>query len=427
MKFSTIGGLALAALSANVAHAAKFADKTCTGPLCIYAVYDDQALQVEYTAAYKGTVGWFGVGQGARMAGANIMVGWPTSSGSVVMSQRYTTSHADPSPSAVKAQAAIPNTSASTTNSSMTVLSWTFPVASGFASSKTAHIWAYSGTSPSSSDSSANIREHDKKGTTYLDLTKALSTTPTSTGANPKASNSGSSTPTNSDGSGDASGDSADEEGSGSAVANRDLSDRTTQMYLAHMIFMTVAWFGLIAAGILVGRFGRVYFPSSWFHIHRIMQGSALVLIIIGFALGYSAVESEGGPHFQDTHNKIGLIMFILVIIQAFWGQIGHMIFRAKNVRLQNYGHILLGVVLFFGLALWQARTGFEAWEWMAPDWIPNILYPVWFGIITLLFLAGLALLPRERRNAAARANRVSDLQRIGSDQDKYGQEKYHV
>lgn len=73
MKASSYFSLALCAFS-SLANAAMFGDQVCRGSLCISAVYDDQALSVKYVAAYTGTVGWVGVGQGSRMSGANMMV-----------------------------------------------------------------------------------------------------------------------------------------------------------------------------------------------------------------------------------------------------------------------------------------------------------------------------------------------------------------
>ncbi|CAD6885720.1 unnamed protein product [Tilletia controversa] len=383
-------------------QAAKFGDQYCKNTLCISAVYDDEALSVQYKAIFTGSgVGWIGVGQGNQMVGANMMVGWPTSDGKVVLSQRTTSSYVQPTTQLVKAQAFVPNTDASTTNSSMTVLSWTFPVQAGFASSKTSHIWAMSTVSPNSADASATIVKHNHEGVMNMDLTKPLQTNAASSG-----SVSSSSAPT-SDPTPTTDGPSSSSDSEDALPIIRDLSLRPVRLFLAHMIIMSIAWMGLVPAGILIGRYGRTLFPASWLRVHRAVQISAVALTIVGFGLAYQACSDAGIPHFGKTHQRVGLAMFILCIIQSFWGQIGHMIFRAKGIRYVNFGHMLLGSVLFFGLTLWQVRSGLALWLWQPPKGIADILFPVWFGIITAAWLLGLLLLPRQHRKAAESKEKI--------------------
>ncbi|CAD6938546.1 unnamed protein product [Tilletia laevis] len=75
------------------------------------------------------------------------------------------------------------STDASTTNSSMTVVSWTFPVEASFASSKTSHIWAMSTISPNSADASATIVKHNREGVMNMDLTKPPKTNAAASGS----------------------------------------------------------------------------------------------------------------------------------------------------------------------------------------------------------------------------------------------------
>ncbi|KAE8223386.1 hypothetical protein CF319_g3577 [Tilletia indica] len=363
---------------AALAQADTFGDSFCKGSLCVTAVFDDQASSVSYTAVTSGKVGWVGVGQGDRMAGANMMVGWPQPDGTVVLSQRSTTSHMPPT-TATLTNAFVPDQAASTTNASMTIFRWTFPVSAGFASGSTSHIFAISPTSPNSPDPSAPIGKHNRHGIFDLDFTKAT------TSADVPAS-----VPFSAGTFGTKSGS------SGSIPKMRDLSVMSTRLFLAHMIVMSIAWMGLVPAGILIGRYGRTLLPNSWFKVHRAVQTSAVLFIVAGFALGVSAVKKDGLPHFDNTHKRLGLAMFILVLIQASWGQIGHLIFRSTAIRLQNFGHILLGVVLFFGLSLWQVRSGLELWTWQPPSAIRDVVFPVWFAVVTFLWLVGLLLLPRD-------------------------------
>ncbi|KAE8266744.1 hypothetical protein A4X09_0g5599 [Tilletia walkeri] len=405
MRFGPSILLSAVALAAST-RAAKFGDQFCKSALCIGAIYDDEAMTVSYKAVYTGTApGWIGVGQGPQMAGANMMVGWATSDGKVVLSQRSAPSHVMPTAQQVKASAFVPNADASSTNSSMTVLSWMFPVQAGFASSKTAHIWSISSVSPNSADANANLVKHNQDGHMSLDLTKLIQTKAPASGSGTGNSTTGTGSGTADDPmptSGGSSSDGQEYEG-----GIRDLSLRPVRLYLAHMIVMCIAWFGLVPAGILIGRFGRTLFPDSWLKFHRGVQMTAVLAIIIGFGLAVSAVSSIGDPHFEGTHQRVGLAMFILVLIQASWGHIGHFLFKSRGSRLVNYGHILLGTVLFFGLALWQVRTGFGEWAWQAPSFVPNIVFPVLFGVITAAWLLGMLLIPRQNRRATESREKI--------------------
>ncbi|KAK0568311.1 hypothetical protein OC861_002101 [Tilletia horrida] len=394
-----------------VAQGERFGDRFCKDNLCVSAVYDDQALTVKYTAAYSGEIGWVGFGQGAHMAGANMMV-------SLVRSEQET----ERSFPHLRALASVTGRladfrwagrSVSTdqliawgaderepADPTVAVFSWTFPVEASFASARTPHIWALSSISPHSNDPNARLRPHDhRKGIITLDFTKPVSGVhPTSHNASskiPDADGPAKSLAANTSIEDVAPTKSAEIPRPGPAnlsnvdpksihpAAERDLSDHSVRR-------------------ILVGRF-RVFLPDRWINIHRTLQTSALILILFGFACAFEAVHSMRFAHFVGTHGKLGLVMIILVMIQASMGQLSIFLFRSKGTRLVNYGHLLLGIVLFFVLSLWQIRSGFHAWAWKAPSWIPDIFFPVWFSIIAVLFFGGLALLPQERRSVIAR------------------------
>ncbi|KAL9935217.1 hypothetical protein V8E36_005565 [Tilletia maclaganii] len=377
MKISA-RSLQIAALAlASWAYAAKFGDRHCVSNLCLTAVYDDQASSVEYQAVYTGTVGWVGIGQGEEMAGANMMVGWP-SNGNVVLSQRTTPSQC----------------------SSLHFRNQSPGVRAQRASlyDHTPHIWASSPGAPASSDPSAAIQRHNRHGFISLDFTQPVNVT----GQVPDA--------VTSTGTADGGGGNSE---SSTVRPMRDLSRKPVRLFLAHMIFMTIAWMGLVPAGILVGRFGRSY--RSWLKYHRAIQLASLAFITIGFALGVSGVKSAGGPHFENTHQRLGLAMFVLVLIQAAGGQVGHIIFRSKGIRLQNYGHMLLGVVLFFGLSLYQIREGFKIWMWRAPKGVYDIFFPLWFALITVVWLGGTLLLPRQVKAGKAGRDGGGEKLRLGS------------
>ncbi|KAK0524869.1 hypothetical protein OC842_005698 [Tilletia horrida] len=400
---------------ASVAQGALFGDKYCRSNLCLQATYDDAAAKIDYVLALKGggsPFGWVGIGAGSkRMAGANMMIGWLNSDGSLTMSQRTTVSgHQDPTTS-ISAKSFTADMKSSSSNSSITVFEWSFPVDSTTSpSSQTPHIWALCSYTPSSSATSAGLRQHQNEGSFTLDLTKALATSSGSTGGN-NSTGTGTGTGTSTGagagtGSGTNNGDSGAlsfGSGSGETIgANRDLSQLSVRLYLAHAIVMSVAWMGVVSLGILVGRYGRTAFASKWFRTHRAIQIFSLLLITIGFGLGVGAVSAAGDEHFDSDHKKWGLAMFVVAWIQGFLGQMGHVVFHKTGKRAQNFVHIVLGCALW-GFSSWQIHTGLELWEWAPPLWVSKYFFPIWAAFIAVLYLAGLALLPKERRNANAR------------------------
>ncbi|KAL9932896.1 hypothetical protein V8E36_008151 [Tilletia maclaganii] len=118
------------------------------------AVYDDRGSSAEYQALYTGTIGSVGFGQGQGHDG------W--------LGPKWQCSHqARLPPMLLSPRAFEPNTQASTTNAFMRVLTWTFPVASGFASSGRP---AHSTGAPASSEPSPPIRRHIRHGPTASSL-----------------------------------------------------------------------------------------------------------------------------------------------------------------------------------------------------------------------------------------------------------------
>lgn len=64
------------------------------------------------------------------------------------------------------------------------------------------------------------------------------------------------------------------------------------------------------------------------------------------------------------THQKTGLVLFVLYTAQCTLGALVHFLKPLLSTRRppQNYAHGLLGLVLV-ALAFWQVRTGYHA-EW---------------------------------------------------------------
>lgn len=116
-------------------------------------------------------------------------------------------------------------------------------------------------------------------------------------------------------------------------------------LYFSLQIFMVVGWMLIAPLGILIARYGRTMF--KWFPVHRGMQFTAFLLIFIAFFLAIAAVGMEGGPHFAYTHNKVGLALFILLIVQVLLGVASHTYRGKTGKRYIGFAHIPLGLILF--------------------------------------------------------------------------------
>lgn len=179
------------------------------------------------------------------------------------------------------------------------------------------------------------------------------------------------------------------------------------------MVMMIVAWFILVPAAILIGRFGRTFF--TWFPVHRNIQIVAFLFVLIGIVLIIAEVGS--GEHFESTHAKVGLAVFILMFVQSVLGAVGH---KFKRFHVSRIVHVVLGLGVTV-LAVWNSTTGLSLWQWGVPRWAGWILW-IWAGVLAIAYLAGLALLPRDLRewrkshhNAGEEKQSYLGLQNSGS------------
>lgn len=358
-------------------------DSHCGSNYCFTALYDASKSSINYTLVVpqgNQQIGWWAVAQGTQMVGANMAINWINADMSVTTSHRSTTAQVMPTEAGVTVQSFSVNSDVSKTSASETVWSWNMPMPANAQANSVSHVFAMSPTSPSSSSTGATLVKHNRHDTGItLDLTKAY------TGAAPA----GLASATSSNG-----GDSGETYGSSdSSDGSRELN-KTNNLYIAHMVFMIIGWMICFPAGILIARYGRTFF--TWFPKHRMINTIGFVAVFIGFFLAIGAVASDGGPHFSNTHEKLGLAMFILLFAQIALGALSHSLKQRRNTRIVGFIHIPFGLILF-GLSVYQIHEGFEEWDWGPPSYASYIIY-AWAGVMALVYLAGFALLPKELR-----------------------------
>lgn len=375
-SFALCAALLVGSSNAQVtAKSGLTADSHCGDGYCITGLYEASKKMINYTLVVPqggSQLGWFAIGQGEQMAGANMAINWVNADMSVTTSHRSTTGEREPETSDVTVQQFTTNSDVSKTKTGQTVWSWNMPLPSMYPQNAVQHIFSTSMTSPASSSPDADLRKHYRYDQgIVLDFTKAYTGTAP---AGIAGSTQSTSTTTN------------------SSTAHRDLGKNTTRIFLVHMIFMILGWQLLLPIGVLLARYGRTFF--SWFPYHRALMSISFLFIFIGFFLAIGGVSSEGGDHFSNTHEKLGLALFILVIVQIALGASSHELKKRKGLRYIGYVHIPFGLILY-ALSVWQIHEGFEVWQWQPPAYASYIIY-AWAGLMALLYIVGLAFLTKE-------------------------------
>ncbi|KAJ7135609.1 hypothetical protein C8R44DRAFT_848534 [Mycena epipterygia] len=143
-------------------------------------------------------------------------------------------------------------------------------------------------------------------------------------------------------------------------------------------------------------------------------------LVFMAFALGYQTTATSGVPHFTDPHQKAGLALLIMYLLQVFLGGFMHWLklpFRFTGGRHpQNYLHVILGLSIVV-LASWQTHYGL----WIEWALATGNVHPVswrckhfWLAIVVLtggkvmwgLYAIGLLLPCQFKQEAASRRAR---------------------
>ncbi|CAE6420825.1 hypothetical protein RSOLAG1IB_03757 [Rhizoctonia solani AG-1 IB] len=335
-------------------------------------------------------VGWMAVGFGQRMVGSPMVIMWANDDGSLVLSQREATAHAQPLVVSNPPRVAAIRSDLSTLTGP--AVSFSFSVPSSGQTSESM-IYAFGRTKPNSNSVSATLAQHAVTGSFTLDLTGTIPDSPLVSGT---ATGTGSvvtatttlAVPTQTGGS------SGDTLTIPYSTAEKKL--------LAHGILSALGFCFFLPIGVLQARFLRIWWPT-WFKTHWIVQaGLAGPFIIAGFALAVNVVQEAGMRHFDDKHTIIGLVLFLLYVCQALYGLIIHLVKNPYRRRrpAQNYGHAILGLGVI-ALSLYQVWIGFNH-KWASttgrdkPSQGLRTFWIVWVVILGAAYIIGLALLPKQ-------------------------------
>ncbi|KAL3456685.1 hypothetical protein BJX64DRAFT_270265 [Aspergillus heterothallicus] len=261
------------------------------------------------------TIEWVALGQGTRMAGADIFILYAASSQKLTLSPRSGTGHVPPQ---YNAQANVSLLEGSGIEDG--VMTANVRCDSCSYSSSSPWIFAYKSGQPLNSDSTEeNISFHDDFGQTSVDLSNAISTA-----ANPFW-NYDPSSPANqpSEVGGDANGNAT--------------------ILIAHGFVMAIAFvllfpsFGLLTALPVRGIIVRAHAPLQIFVLLVVIAGAGL-----GIKLGLD------NDLIKDAHALLGLLVVgLLVLFQPAMGLLQHLHFRKTGGKsIWSFGHRWLGRVM---------------------------------------------------------------------------------
>lgn len=116
--------------------------------------------------------------------------------------------------------------------------------------------------------------------------------------------------------------------GSTQLVRDTSLPDKK-RLFKAHGFLAAIAW-GILAPIAVGNSLGRHLIPKAglWFQIHRALNVLVLIMTIIAFAIVVTAVQKsrkdprhfEPAPGVINKHRTVGLVVFLLAIIQVIGG-----------------------------------------------------------------------------------------------------------
>ncbi|KAK4704668.1 hypothetical protein P7C70_g1538, partial [Phenoliferia sp. Uapishka_3] len=352
-------------------------------------------FSVNATTTAPDKVGWFGVGPGQGMVDADLIVMWPTFTGSPatdpatswVLSHRNAPGHVMPTVASADASLAtsnfytlLPALSTTDPSSAFTAVSFVrllempsnYPSTSPHKSitqTSTSVCYASSSDRPPTTTQDATITQHNQgHAAIMMDLSTKANLVP---GVSPVASSGGD------DGGGPA------EKPSWSSEAWPDIKGlpqsklaltRRDKFLAAHAAIASIALLFFSPLAILTARYFR-HLP--WFRIHASIQFLSYMLVFVAFVIAANNVQ--GGQHFKNNHTILGFIIFIAMTIQLALGATAHRAPQYKNSAkpklasdptvfesvtgkpMIRLGHIAFG--LFITIVGWaQIRLGLEIW-----------------------------------------------------------------
>jgi nitrite reductase (NO-forming) len=165
---------------------------------------------------------------------------------------------------------------------------------------------------------------------------------------------------------------------------------------------MAIAWGVCALTAALLPRYGRVLGGWVWFIAHIVLAVLALLLSIAGFILTTVRQTQLGRTHFNSAHGVLGLMVFILAMIQPLIGLVSHFTFDKdrKRVSVVDRIHQAVGWILV-PFAIATCYVGLDAHDMVNANlWIG---FSVWLA--SVISFIGVMEVYRFRMGIDARRN----------------------
>uniref|UniRef100_A0A1D1YGT7 Ferric-chelate reductase 1 n=1 Tax=Anthurium amnicola TaxID=1678845 RepID=A0A1D1YGT7_9ARAE len=249
------------------------------------AVNDPAALYT-FELEAPASIGWVAIGVGPSMIGSYIMMAWPSSNGSAIISQRVVDRYTVPKVTSQQDDLRLDVTSSGTRNGKFTARFTRAVSVSGSAieSGSQQFVWALQTEErPPADVSTSEIYIHNAKGRYTLEASAIVAGLSVST------------------------------------------LSKYEKYIMIHGLVMFSVWAIVVPAAIFIARFTRNIIPQQWFRLHwGIQQFIASPLTLFGLIMSLAA-----GVRFNaaNTHHFLGLVVFGGFIFQLALGWIHHKLY----------------------------------------------------------------------------------------------------
>ena len=186
-----------------------------------------------------------------------------------------------------------------------------------------------------------------------------------------------------------------------SSGASKEKSVPNMTVWLAHGICAFIAWGVLVPTAVQSAIMRSLFKGPMWFKLHQIFNTIAMALTIAVFAIGVAVTSKEGGKHFDNSHERMGLAMFILAIVQVLDGlkrphapdpHSGEE--KTSSRKAWEFGHRLGGVALL-ACGFWQMDAGMKLYA-VKYNGVGStqesgviVFYWVWIGFVVGMLIFG--------------------------------------
>ena len=205
---------------------------------------------------------------------------------------------------------------------------------------------------------------------------------------------------------------------------------------IAHAVTMSLAFGLFVILGTLASTFAPTSVVRLWFPIHIGLQIIGMALMIAGFGtivyyIGVVEMESHfvipGSPTF-GAHGVLGLILFLLMFIQALFGVLSDTLWRLKFKKtgvlpspqvLPEKFHWWLGrfIVLLSVVVMFLGITEFKL-----PYWVYGI-FIAWYGALVLILSIIFAFNYKELRSQLEKEEQQQRAEAIINDDKDVSQD----